>query len=101
MNIAQKGFILLIRIYQLTVSPVLAAAMGPSGRCRFTPSCSQYARDAVRLHGVWRGGLLAARRLCRCHPWGDFGEDYPPAPQSFATGGKKLKLWKTGHCHGS
>ncbi len=78
MNIAQKGLIFIIRIYQLTLSPVLTAALGPSARCRFTPSCSQYAREVVGLHGAVRGGCLAAGRLCRCHPWGDFGEDLPP-----------------------
>jgi hypothetical protein len=87
MNIAQQGLIFIIRVYQFTLSPVLAAALGPSGRCRFTPSCSQYAREAIRLHGVMRGGLLAGRRLCRCHPWGDFGEDLPPPPGSFKGGG--------------
>jgi hypothetical protein len=87
MNIAQQGLIFIIRVYQFTLSPVLAAALGPSGRCRFTPSCSQYAREAIRLHGVMRGGWLAGRRLCRCHPWGDFGEDLPPPAGRFKGGG--------------
>jgi putative membrane protein insertion efficiency factor len=68
------------------ISPVLAAAMGPSGRCRFTPSCSQYARQAIGRHGAVIGVGLAVRRLCRCHPWGQWGEDPPPA------GPIKLKL---------
>ena len=65
MNIAQKGLVFIIRIYQLTLSPLLAAAFGASGHCRFTPSCSQYAREAVRL--LRRGaGRFAGRtdRLC-------------------------------------
>jgi uncharacterized protein len=101
MNIAQKGLILIIRIYQFTLSPLLAVALGPSGHCRFTPSCSQYAREAIRLHGAMRGGFLAGRRLCRCHPWGDFGEDFPPPPGRGKGRGPRLKLWKAGNCHGS
>lgn len=80
MSIAKQVLIFIIRIYQLTVSPILTAALGPSGHCRFTPSCSEYARQAIRLHGAMRGSLLAAWRLCRCHPWGKSGEDWPPQP---------------------
>ena len=65
---------LLIRTYQLTLSPLL----GP--RCRFYPSCSQYALDAVRTHGSLRGSLLALRRLARCHPWHAGGYDPVPSP---------------------
>jgi putative membrane protein insertion efficiency factor len=46
--------------------------------CRYVPSCSQYAREAVESHGAGRGSWLAARRLCRCHPWG--GHGYDPVP---------------------
>lgn len=63
---------LLIRLYQLTVSPLL----GP--RCRFYPSCSQYALEALRLHGALAGCWLALRRLLRCHPWHPGG--YDPVP---------------------
>jgi len=66
---------LLIRLYQWTVSPLL----GPA--CRFYPSCSQYALQAVLRFGVWRGGWLALARLSRCHPWHPGGFDpVPPAP---------------------
>lgn len=99
MNIAQRGLVFIIRIYQLMLSPALATALGPSGRCRFTPSCSQDAREAIRLHGAIRGGWLAARRLGRCHPWGESGEDFPPPARSFKGG--RLKLCKAGHFHGS
>ena len=61
--------------YQWVVSPVL----GP--RCRFLPRCSDYAREAVRLHGAGRGTWLAAKRLCRCHPLGGSGLD-PVPPQA-------------------
>ena len=62
----------LIRLYQWTLSPLL----GP--RCRFYPSCSRYAFEAVGRYGVWRGGWLAVRRLSKCHPLG--GHGYDPVP---------------------
>ena len=68
----------LIRAYQLTLSPLLALLVGPSGGCRFEPSCSRYCAEAVEKFGIYRGGLLGARRLCRCHPWGGYG--YDPVP---------------------
>jgi len=70
---------LVIRTYQLVISPVLTFLFGPTGGCRFTPTCSQYAMDAVRERGAFAGTALAARRICRCHPWGDCGHD--PAPK--------------------
>jgi putative membrane protein insertion efficiency factor len=63
----------LIRAYQLLLSPLL----GP--RCRFHPSCSQYALDALAAHGTVRGGALTLRRLARCHPWHPGGYDPVPA----------------------
>ncbi len=65
--------VFLIRLYQWTVSPLL----GP--RCRFYPSCSHYALEAVQRFGALRGGFLALRRLLRCHPWQPGGFD--PVPQ--------------------
>jgi uncharacterized protein len=65
----------LIRAYQLVISPLL----GP--RCRFYPSCSNYALEALRVHGLWRGSTLTLRRLARCHPLCAGGIDpVPPAP---------------------
>jgi hypothetical protein len=64
--------VLPIRFYQLFVSPLL----GPS--CRFTPTCSEYARQAIMKHGPIRGLWLAVRRILRCHPWG--GSGYDPVP---------------------
>ena len=61
-----------VRAYQLVVSPLL----GP--RCRFYPSCSAYAVDALRAHGPVRGLWLAGRRLLRCHPWNPGGPDPVP-----------------------
>jgi putative membrane protein insertion efficiency factor len=63
----------LIQLYRWTLSPLL----GP--RCRFAPSCSAYALEAIDTHGPWRGALLALKRLARCHPWHEGG--YDPVPQ--------------------
>ena len=62
-----------IRFYQIVISPML----GP--RCRYIPTCSQYAIEALRIHGTAKGVYLSAHRLCRCHPWG--GSGYDPVPQ--------------------
>ena len=62
-----------VRLYQYTLSPLI----GPV--CRFEPSCSVYAVEALKAHGAMRGSWLAARRLCRCHPWGGSGVDPVPA----------------------
>ena len=79
MNPAQSILTFAIRVYRWTVSPLLTFLFGPAGGCRFTPSCSQYAMDAIASQGALAGGWLAARRICRCHPWGDGGHD--PAPR--------------------
>ncbi|MBU6399131.1 MAG: membrane protein insertion efficiency factor YidD [Verrucomicrobia bacterium] len=71
-----------IRVYRWGLSPMKAAVFGPLGRCRFTPSCSAYALEAVRIHGAGRGAWLAVRRLCRCHPWGGCGHDPVPEAES-------------------
>ncbi len=70
--VVRRLAILPIRLYQWTLSPLLPRS------CRFTPSCSEYAADAVLAHGSWRGLRLATRRLMRCHPWG--GHGYDPVP---------------------
>lgn len=64
----------LVRGYQLLVSPLL----GP--RCRYLPTCSHYALEAMESHGAGRGLWLTVRRLARCHPWGSSG--YDPVPQA-------------------
>lgn len=79
-NLAQQILVLVVRLYRRVVSPFLTAAFSPAGLCRYTPSCSEYTEEAVRTHGVLRGSWLAARRLCRCHPWGGCGCD--PVPDS-------------------
>lgn len=67
-----RAVLLLIRAYQRLISPLLPP------RCRFYPSCSSYAAEAVARYGAWRGGVLALRRLLRCHPWHPGG--YDPVP---------------------
>jgi putative membrane protein insertion efficiency factor len=68
----------LVRFYQLAVSPWMPPA------CRYTPTCSAYAIDALREHGALRGLWLTARRLARCHPWGGCGYDPVPAREPAA-----------------
>ena len=72
MNLVSRVLILPIRLWQKTFSVVLP----PS--CRFSPSCSAYAIEALQRHGPVRGAWLAARRIGRCHPWGPSG--YDPVP---------------------
>jgi putative membrane protein insertion efficiency factor len=71
---------LAIQTYRWTISPAQAFLFGPTGGCRFTPTCSQYAMDAIRAQGAMAGGWLAAKRICRCHPWCRGGHD--PAPEN-------------------
>lgn len=66
--------IALIRVYQIVLSPLLG------NHCRFYPSCSQYAREAIESHGIARGVGLAIRRVLRCHPWHPGGVDPVPEP---------------------
>ena len=66
----------MIRLYQLVVSPHLGDC------CRFFPSCSSYADEAISRHGLLRGGYLAAHRVCRCHPFHAGGFDPVPNPGS-------------------
>lgn len=65
-------FILLIRFYQYVISP----AIGP--KCRFTPTCSQYAVEALKKYGLFKGGWLVVKRISKCHPGGSSG--YDPVP---------------------
>ena len=68
-----RVFLLVIRLYQLVVSPLL----GPS--CRFSPTCSEYTAICITRFGVVHGLWLGMKRILRCHPWGDSG--YDPAPK--------------------
>lgn len=64
----------LVRLYQVTLSPIFG------GACRFEPSCSSYAIEAIDRHGAWKGVKLAGARLLRCHPFGSAG--YDPVPDA-------------------
>ncbi|MDP3660762.1 membrane protein insertion efficiency factor YidD [Phenylobacterium sp.] len=70
-----------LRAYKLTLSPLIGR------QCRFLPTCSEYAAEALIGHGPWRGALLAAGRLCRCHPLGGSGYDPPPPSR------RKARTW--------
>ena len=85
MNPAQHILLLAVRGYRWLISPALGAFFGPTGGCRFTPTCSAYAAEAVRTHGAMAGSWLATKRLCRCHPWGGCGHDPVPKRESIAT----------------
>jgi uncharacterized protein len=74
MGIMKWLLLAVIRLYQLLVSPMLAVL---GARCRFHPSCSEYARESVRRHGALRGGGRAIVRLARCHPGNPGGVDLP------------------------
>lgn len=81
MNIAQglsrfcyRLLMRLIAVYQMGISPLLPA------RCRYHPTCSTYAKQALTWHGVLRGSYLSLHRICRCHPWGGHGIDFVPLP---------------------
>ena len=68
----KKLFLILIRFYQRAISPLFPP------RCRFVPTCSQYAVEALERFGAAKGTWLAVKRICRCHPWGGYG--YDPVP---------------------
>lgn len=73
LQILSYPFILLIKFYQYVISP----AMGP--KCRFTPTCSQYAVTALQKHGLIKGGWLSIKRISKCRPGG--GHGYDPVPE--------------------
>lgn len=79
--------IALVRFYQVAISSWTAAS------CRFTPTCSTYAIDALRAHGPARGVWLSLRRIMRCHPWGGFGLDpVPPRPTGATADAKQHEV---------
>jgi uncharacterized protein len=77
-NLAQHILVFAVRVYRCTLSPALGFLFGPAG-CRFTPTCSAYALEAITCHGAIHGSWLTIKRLSRCHPWGGCGHDPVPA----------------------
>ncbi len=73
-RLLSQPLLALVWLYSTLISPLLGA------NCRFEPSCSQYARQALLQHGAWRGSYLIGRRILRCQPWG--GSGYDPVPDS-------------------
>lgn len=71
-DLARRAFLLPVWFYRACISPMKPPT------CRFTPTCSEYAVEAVMRHGILRGSWLVVRRLLRCHPWG--GSGYDPVP---------------------
>lgn len=65
-------FVLLVRFYQIAISPLKPPT------CRFSPTCSSYTLEALKRYGLFKGGKLAIKRIMRCHPWG--GSGYDPVP---------------------
>jgi putative membrane protein insertion efficiency factor len=72
MNLGQRLLIGVIRVYQIALSPYFGS------QCRFSPTCSEYAREAVAKHGALKGAWLAVRRIGRCHPYHPGGHDPVP-----------------------
>ena len=83
MSLMGKLLSAMIRLYQVAVSPYLAMS------CRFQPTCSSYARQAITRHGAVAGGLMALRRIARCHPWG--GAGYEPVPAERHDAGRSVE----------
>ena len=63
----------LVKLYRITLSPLIGF------HCRYLPTCSDYADQALERHGLWAGGWMTLARLLRCHPWGNSGLDFVPA----------------------
>ena len=72
--VSKRCVLVLLSLFMLLIRPLL----GPRGVCRFTPSCSEYARQAIAKHGIFKGGWLSLRRISKCHPFHEGG--YDPVP---------------------
>ena len=70
-------FLILIKVYQTVISPFTPAT------CRYQPTCSHYAKEALEVHGFFKGGRLALKRIFSCHPWG--GKGFDPVPPKDST----------------
>lgn len=81
MSLTRRAFVGLIRLYQRTLSLDHGPfrALQPYGQCKYHPTCSMYAIQAIERFGVWRGGFLTVKRIARCHPWANGGVDEVPS----------------------
>jgi putative membrane protein insertion efficiency factor len=77
-----------VRLYQLSVSPLLTWLAGPDAGCRFEPTCSHYFLEATEKHGVLRGGWIGLKRIGRCRPGG--GHGYDPVPERIDHGAVRV-----------
>jgi putative membrane protein insertion efficiency factor len=82
MSVIAHLLIALVRVYQITISPLLGKV------CRFEPSCSRYAVACLQNHGAMRGSLLSVKRLCKCHPFHPGGFDPPPEARAHVFDGR-------------
>ncbi|OFZ79892.1 MAG: membrane protein insertion efficiency factor YidD [Bdellovibrionales bacterium RIFOXYD1_FULL_53_11] len=78
-----------LRVYSLIISPAIHLLVGPGQGCRYSPTCSQYAGEAIEEYGVFKGVFLASKRLLRCHPFSTAGFD--PVPRRTNTARKQEK----------
>lgn len=90
MNPLQHILIFAVRLYRWTISPAQTFLFGGGSGCRFSPTCSVYAMDAVRKHGALSGSILATKRICRCHPWGGCGHDPVPENKTLKTKSREI-----------
>jgi uncharacterized protein len=81
-RVLQLTLIALVRLYRWLISPAKTFFFGSFAGCRFTPSCSEYALEALHSHGPIKGSWLTFKRLIRCQPWGGCGHDPVPKPCS-------------------
>ena len=86
MTLYERSVRFALRAYKLTLSPWIGRT------CRYAPSCSEYAAEALIQHGFLRGSWLAAGRVCRCNPWG--GSGYDPVPPRAPPGSSSKGRWK-------
>jgi putative membrane protein insertion efficiency factor len=93
-SFAARATAFTVRIYQRFLSPVKIALMGPQAACRYSPTCSQYAVDALHRHGFWMGCWYAARRISRCHPFHEGGID--PVPERLPQEPKECEIGTSG-----
>jgi putative membrane protein insertion efficiency factor len=83
----------LVKAYRYTLSPLIGF------RCRYLPTCSDYADQALERHGLWAGGWITTARLCRCHPWGSSGLDF--VCDTLPAGSRWYLPWRYGRWRGT